>query len=137
MPDFSHLHVHTQFSLLDGAADITRLFKKAEADGMKAMAITDHGNMFGVFKFVAEANKRNIKPIVGCEFYLVEDRFKKSFTKEAGDNRYHQLLLAKDQAGYQNLAKETGQRFLNDCQKLWVTKAPMNLHHHHLSFFPL
>jgi len=64
MPDFSHLHVHTQFSLLDGAADVKKLFKKAAADGMKAMAITDHGNMFGVFKFVAEAAKHNVKPIV-------------------------------------------------------------------------
>ena len=71
MPDFAHLHVHTQFSLLDGAASISGLMKKAQKDEMKAMAITDHGNMFGVFKFVAEANKYNIKPIVGCEFYLV------------------------------------------------------------------
>ena len=99
MPDFSHLHVHTQFSLLDGAADITRLFKKAEADGMKAMAITDHGNMFGVFKFVAEAKKFGIKPIVGCEFYVVADRHKKVFTKENRDQRFHQLLLAKNTKG--------------------------------------
>ena len=105
MPDFSHLHVHTQFSLLDGAADITRLFKKAEADGMKAMAITDHGNMFGVFKFVAEAKKFGIKPIVGCEFYLVTDRHKQAFTKEQKDKRYHQLFLAKNPEGYQNLVK--------------------------------
>lgn len=102
---FAHLHCHTQFSLLDGASSIPNMLDKAVADNMMAAAITDHGNMFGVFKFVAEANKRNIKPIVGCEFYLVEDRFKKTFTKEAGDNRYHQLLLAKDQNGYQNLAK--------------------------------
>ena len=68
MPEFSHLHVHTQFSLLDGAADISKLFKKAAADGMKAMAITDHGNMFGAFKFVAEAARHGVKPIVGCEF---------------------------------------------------------------------
>jgi len=85
MPDFSHLHVHTQFSLLDGAADISKLYKKAAADGMKALAITDHGNMFGVFKFVAEAGKHNVKPIVGCEFYVVEDRHKKQFTKENKD----------------------------------------------------
>lgn len=105
MPDFSHLHVHTQYSLLDGAADITRMFKKAQADGMKAMAITDHGNMFGVFKFVAEAAKHNVKPIVGCEFYVVENRHKKQFTKEDRDVRYHQLLLAKNAEGYQNLVK--------------------------------
>ncbi len=81
MTKFSHLHVHTQFSLLDGAADVSSLYKKAVADNMPALAITDHGNMFGVFKFVAEASKYNtaenpnkIKPIVGCDFYLVEDR---------------------------------------------------------------
>ena len=107
MPQFSHLHCHTQYSLLDGQASISALMKKAQADGMPAVAMTDHGNMFGAFNFVAEANKYNVKPIVGCEFYLVESRHKKSFSKEKGekDKRYHQLLLAKDQAGYQNLAK--------------------------------
>ena len=67
---FSHLHTHTQYSLLDGAADIKKLFKKAKADEMPAIAITDHGNMFGVFEFVAEGHKQGIKPIVGCEFYV-------------------------------------------------------------------
>jgi DNA polymerase-3 subunit alpha len=105
MPDFNHLHVHTQFSLLDGAADISKMMKKASADGMKAMAITDHGNMFGVFKFVAEAAKAGIKPIVGCEFYMVNDRHKRQFTKEDKDIRYHQLLLAKNEEGYRNLVK--------------------------------
>ncbi|WMJ72731.1 DNA polymerase III subunit alpha [Cytophagaceae bacterium ABcell3] len=105
MPEFAHLHVHTQFSLLDGAAAIPKLMKKAQQDNMKAMALTDHGNMFGAFKFVAEANKYNVKPIVGCEFYLVEDRHKKQFSKGNKDVRRHQLFLAKDQSGYQNLAK--------------------------------
>ena len=105
MPDFSHLHVHTQYSLLDGAADIKKLFKKASKDGMKALAITDHGNMFGAFKFVAEAGKHGVKPIVGCEFYVVEDRHKRQFTKDDRDVRYHQLLLAKNAQGYKNLVK--------------------------------
>ena len=107
MPTFSHLHCHTQYSLLDGQASIGALMQKAQADGMPAVALTDHGNMFGAFNFVAEANKYNVKPIVGCEFYLVEDRHKKAFSREKGerDVRRHQLLLAKDQAGYQNLAK--------------------------------
>jgi DNA polymerase-3 subunit alpha len=112
MPTFSHLHVHTQFSLLDGAADIPSLYKKAVGDGMRGLAITDHGNMFGVFKFVAEAGKYNtpdepnkIKPIVGCEFYVVADRHKKQFTKEDKDVRYHQLFLAKNAEGYRNLVK--------------------------------
>lgn len=108
---FSHLHVHTQYSLLDGAADIASLYKKAVADKMPAIAITDHGNMFGVFKFVAEAQKINasnpgtIKPIVGCEFYVVENRAKKQFTKDDKDIRYHQLFLAKNALGYSNLIK--------------------------------
>ncbi len=112
MANFSHLHVHTQFSLLDGAADISSLYKKAVNDEMPGLAITDHGNMFGVFKFVAEAGKHNtpenpnkIKPIVGCEFYVVENRRKRQFTKEDKDVRYHQLLLAKNAEGYKNLVK--------------------------------
>jgi len=110
--NFSHLHVHTQFSLLDGAAGIPALYKKATADKMRAIAITDHGNMFGAFRFVAEAAKYNtkenpntIKPIVGCEFYLVADRHKKQFTKDDRDQRYHQLFLAKNAEGYKNLIK--------------------------------
>ena len=104
--NFSHLHCHTQFSLLDGAASIPKLFKKAAADGMPAIAITDHGNMFGVFEFVAEAAKHNgVKPIVGCEFYVTEDRHIKSFTKDKKDKRYHQLFLAKNAEGYKNLVK--------------------------------
>lgn len=109
---FSHLHSHTQFSLLDGAASVSALYKKAVKDGMPAIAITDHGNMFGVFKFVAEAGKHNtaenpntIKPIVGCELYVVEDRSKKQFTKGDKDTRYHQLMLAKNAEGYRNLIK--------------------------------
>jgi DNA polymerase III subunit alpha len=102
---FSHLHVHTQYSLLDGAANIKGLINKAAKDNMPALAITDHGNMFGVFEFVNECNKAKIKPIVGCEFYLVEDRHKKQFTKEQRDRRFHQLLLAKNEEGYKNLSR--------------------------------
>ena len=100
MPNFAHLHCHTQYSLLDGAASIPGLFKKAAADGMKGLAITDHGNMFGVFQFVAEAAKHEgVKPIVGCEFYVVADRHRRTFTKEDRDKRYHQLFLAKNAEG--------------------------------------
>lgn len=106
MPQFAHLHCHTQYSLLDGAASIPALFKKAAADGMKGLAITDHGNMFGVFQFVAEAAKHEgVKPIVGCEFYVVQDRHRRSFTKEDKDKRFHQLFLAKNAEGYKNLVK--------------------------------
>ena len=119
MPDFSHLHVHTQFSLLDGAADIGKLYKKAAADGMKALAITDHGNMFGVFKFVAEAGKHDVKPIVGCEFYVVEDRHKKQFTKEKKDIRCHQLFLAKNPEGYKNLVKLCSLGYMEGLYSKW------------------
>lgn len=83
------------------------LMDKIKKDGQKAIAITDHGNMFGVFNFVTEASKRQIKAIVGCEFYLVPDRHKQTFSKikNEKDERYHQLLLAKNQSGYQNLSK--------------------------------
>lgn len=111
---FSHLHCHTQFSLLDGAASIQKLYKKAIQDKMPAMAITDHGNMFGAFEFVAEAHKHKnddgslkVKPVVGCEFYVVKNRHQRSFTKEQKDDRFHQVLLAKNKQGYQNLIKLT------------------------------
>ncbi len=128
MPQFSHLHVHTQYSLLDGAAPIDSLYKKAMKDGMPALAITDHGNMFGAFNFVSQAWKNTkvvgkdangkdileptVKPIVGCEFYVVKDRHVKTFTKELKDERYHQVLLAKNKIGYQNLVKLTSLGFI-------------------------
>jgi DNA polymerase-3 subunit alpha len=111
---FSHLHVHTQFSLLDGAASIKALYNKAIADGMPALAISDHGNMFGVFEFVKHAHtlknadgSLKVKPIVGCEFYITENRHQKQFTKEQKDPRHHQILLAKNADGYKNLTKLT------------------------------
>ncbi len=123
MTTFSHLHVHTQYSLLDGAASIDKLYQKAINDNMPALAITDHGNMFGAFNFVNQAWKKTkvvgkdkngndilepaVKPIVGCEFYMVKDRHQKTFTKENKDDRFHQVLLAKNAIGYQNLIKLT------------------------------
>src|SRR5574338_200653 len=111
---FSHLHVHTKFSLLDGAAHIDSLFKKAIEDGMPALAISDHGNMFGVFEFVAEAYKHKdengkpkVKPIVGCECYITTNRHIKTFTKDQKDPMHHQILLAKNETGYRNLIKLT------------------------------
>lgn len=124
MPEFTHLHCHTQFSLLDGAASISNLYKKAVADGQKAIAITDHGNMFGVFNWVAEAAKHNkgadkIKAIVGCEFYMVEDRNRKVFTKDDKDIRHHQLLLAKNAEGYKNLSKLCSLGYIEGMYSKW------------------
>ena len=102
MPDFVHLHVHTQYSILDGAAAISPLIKRAKALGMKALAITDHGNMYGVKTFHDVATDAGIKPILGCETYVVRNRFEKDKDEKAGD---HLILLAKNLTGYHNLCK--------------------------------
>jgi DNA polymerase-3 subunit alpha len=105
MPDFVHLHTHSDFSLLDGAASIEDLVARAKALGMKALALTDHGNMFGSLRFYKECRKEGIKPIVGCEAYLAPDS---RHTKSGGEKgaRYHHLgLLARDVTGYRNLLK--------------------------------
>ena len=100
--EFCHLHVHTQFSILDGAASIPDLLKKAIDDGMRAVAITDHGNMFGAKAFHAEANKRGIKPILGCEAYIAR-RSRNTKEDKNLDAFDHIVLLAKNQTGYGNL----------------------------------
>ena len=107
MPEFTHLHCHTQYSLLDGAAKISSLLTKTKQLGMHALAITDHGNMFGVPHFVATAQQQGIKPIIGCEFYLSPDMH--DFKDKT---RYHQLLLAKNEVGYKNLIKLCSLGFL-------------------------
>jgi len=102
--EFTHLHVHTQYSILDGAADIKGLVKKAKNDGMAALAITDHGNMFGAKLFHKVASKEGIKPIIGCEVYVARrTRFDKKDKIDA--NGDHLVLLAKNKAGYYNLIK--------------------------------
>ena len=102
MPQFTHLHVHTQYSILDGAASIPSLIKRAKEFGMTAVAITDHGNMFGVKEFYDTANAAGIKPILGCEVYVVKNHLEKDKDEKAGD---HLILLAKDLVGYHNLVK--------------------------------
>ncbi len=108
MPDFVHLHVHTQYSILDGAAAIKPLIKRAKALGMKALAITDHGNMYGVKNFHDTATDNDIKPILGCEVYVVKNRFEKDKNEKAGD---HLILLAKNLTGYHNLCKMVSYSF--------------------------
>jgi DNA polymerase-3 subunit alpha len=99
---FCHLHVHTQYSILDGAASIPELLKKAVEDGMHAVAITDHGNMFGVKEFHNEATRRGIKPILGCEAYIA-NRERHSKSDKNQDGSAHVVLLAKNHKGYKNL----------------------------------
>ena len=100
--EYCHLHVHTQYSILDGAASIPELLKKAIDDGMRAVAITDHGNMFGVKEFHNEATKRGIKPILGCEAYIAR-RSRNSREDKNLDAFDHIVLLAKNKTGYRNL----------------------------------
>lgn len=101
---FTHLHVHTEYSVLDGAAKVDRLIKKAKDDGMKAIAITDHGNMFGAKAFHKTAMKEGIKPILGCEVYVARrTRHDKKDKIDASGN--HLILLAKNEEGYKNLIK--------------------------------
>ncbi len=96
---FTHLHVHSQYSILDGAAPISTLVSKAKNNGMQALALTDHGNMFGIKEFHAACKGAGIKPILGVEAYLVDDLTVKDKTN------YHIILLAKNESGYKNLLK--------------------------------
>src|SRR5512133_1724695 len=104
MSGFAHLHVHTQYSILDGASNIPLLMEKVKSLGMDAIAITDHGNMFGVKEFHNHAVKKGIKPIIGCEIYVAKRSINTANEKEdrSGD---HLILLAKNLTGYRNLIK--------------------------------
>ena len=98
---FTHLHVHTQYSLLDGASKIDLLLARAKELGMDSIAITDHGVMYGAVDFYQQAQKIGIKPIIGCEVYITESRFDRS--QRGGI--YHLILLAENNTGYHNLMK--------------------------------
>jgi DNA polymerase-3 subunit alpha len=101
---FTHLHVHTQYSILDGQANIKKLVSYVKGLGMNSLAITDHGSMFGVYEFFSECKKQGIKPIIGCEVYITDGS---RFSKDRKEDRsgYHLVLLAKNQLGYSNLSK--------------------------------
>lgn len=108
--NFVHLHVHTEYSLLDGAARIKHAVKRAKEMGMPALAITDHGTMFGVVDFYKACLKEGIKPILGCEVY-VAPRTMNDRTPKIDDNLYHLLLLAENDEGYRNLLELVSQSF--------------------------
>ncbi|HVZ71023.1 MAG TPA: DNA polymerase III subunit alpha [Polyangia bacterium] len=99
MAEFSHLHLHTQYSLLDGAIRLDQLFPKVLERGMKSVAITDHGNLFGALDFYQRAKAHGVKPIFGCETYIAPDRLDKTERKSN-----HMILLAKDNVGWKNLS---------------------------------
>lgn len=102
---FCHLHLHSQYSVLQATPKIKDIIRKAKEYEMPAVALTDLGNMYGAFKFVREALANDVKPIIGCEFFVAEERLKLKFTKDNPDKRFNQVLLAKNKDGYHNLSK--------------------------------
>ena len=109
--NFTHLHVHTEYSLLDGSSKIGEITKRAKELGMDSLAITDHGVMYGVIDFYKAAKKAGIKPILGCEVYVAPgSRFEKT-PGESEDRYYHLVLLAENNTGYQNLMKIVSRGF--------------------------
>lgn len=104
MSSFTHFHVHSQYSILDGASDISLLIAQVKNLGMEGIALTDHGNMFGAKEFHAEARKKGIKPILGCEMYVAENSRLEKTGKEDRSG-YHLIVLAKNKTGYKNLSK--------------------------------
>ena len=109
---FVHLHVHTQYSILDGLSNIEDLFSRAEELGMPGVAITDHGNMYGVKEFCDVAKKHpNVKPIVGCEVYVTR-HYDHRLKDKQHEKYYHLILLAKNFHGYQNLVKIVSTGFI-------------------------
>ncbi len=109
---FCHLHLHSQFSILHATADVKDIVAKAAKLNMPAVALTDHGNLYGAFTFIGEAVKHHIKPIIGCEFYVALERTRKKFTRDNPDIRHHQILIAKNLTGYQNLSRLSSIGFL-------------------------
>ena len=104
--EFVHLHVHTDHSLLDGCSRADRLCQRASELGMKALSVTDHGVLYGLTSFFKQAKKHGIKPLLGCEIYLVfEDKLGETKEERAAQKSYHMGLLARNFTGYQNLCK--------------------------------
>jgi len=101
---FTHLHVHSHYSLLDGLPKIDDLLDKTQELGMNSVGLTDHGVLYGAVEFYKKSKARGIKPIIGCEFYMANERLEQ---KRAGidDKRYHLILLAKNETGYKNIVK--------------------------------
>src|SRR5437879_13758770 len=107
---FAHLHVHTQFSLLDGANKLGPLLEHAKASGMEAMAITDHGNMFGAVEFYQKAVANGVKPIIGCEAYMAPGKRTDRTQTSRGDDfdaggNFHLIVLAQNREGYRTLCR--------------------------------
>src|SRR5438477_7905877 len=111
MSQFVHLHLHTDYSLLDGACDVEKLCERVQELGMPAVAMTDHGNIFGAVHFVNAAHKHGVKPIVGCELYVCKKEDHRAAPE--GDTYNHLLVLAENEEGYRNLVKITSEASLH------------------------
>src|SRR5246127_1922218 len=113
MPDFVHLHLHTDYSMLDGACDVEKLVSTVKAKNMPAVAVTDHGNIFGALHFFNAAKAQGVKPILGCELYICKkDDHNIERTPPDGDTYNHLLVLAQNEEGYRNLVKITSEASL-------------------------
>ena len=107
MPEFTHLHLHTDYSLLDGACDVDKLVQRVESIGQKSVAMTDHGNIYGAVHFFDAAKKKGIKPILGCELYVCKNADHRA--DPSGDKYNHLLVLAENEEGYRNLIRITSE----------------------------
>ena len=111
--DFVHLHNHTEYSLLDGASSVEAVVKLAAEFRMRALAITDHGNMFGAIKFYKAAQKAGVKPIIGAEMYVApRSRTERKLDSDVHEASFHLTLLCRNETGYHNLMKLTTLAYL-------------------------
>ena len=111
MTEFTHLHLHTEYSLLDGACDVYKLVDRAAALGQTSVAMTDHGNIYGAVHFFSAAKAKGIKPILGCELYICKNEDHRAPAQ--GDENNHLLVLAADEEGYRNLIRITSEASLH------------------------
>ena len=111
MAEFTHLHLHTDYSLLDGACDVEKLVTRVDSIGQKAVAITDHGNIYGAVHFFDAAKAKGVKPILGCELYVCKKEDHRADPQ--GDDYNHLLVLAENEEGYRNLVRITSEASLH------------------------
>src|SRR5262245_59576901 len=111
-PSFVHLHCHTHYSLLDGASQIADLVSRAKSLGMNALAITDHGNLYGAIEFYRECKAAGINPILGYEAYIASGKRNERDARRRGEAAFHLTLLAQNRAGFQNLIRLASAAFL-------------------------
>ncbi|HVS20017.1 MAG TPA: PHP domain-containing protein, partial [Planctomycetota bacterium] len=112
-PDFVHLHVHSEFSLLDGANRIGDLVAACREDGQSALALTDHGNLFGAIELYQKCRAADVKPIIGCEVYVAKRSRLEPHSKRDGNGYHHLTLLARDATGYKNLLKLASSAYID------------------------